>query len=321
VSGEFTLTGDNYYTPEADKAYYSCSQIDAFRECEAKAMAVLQGRFARETGDAFLLGQYFHAAMESDEAFKKFCDEHFGEIFKTRGTKARGLEIVGKYAKFEAADNWIKAAKAEPAFRMLMDMEGENEVPMAGLLFGRYPFKVRFDRYVKSPQRSIIDWKTVANIWDAHYDEKQGKRVSFAEYFGYYTRAAVYTEIERQSAGEGNGPAFYLACVSKQDPPDRGLFTFNNPTDRQKMDMALDDLCKSMARIDRVKHGLERPARCGRCDYCRATKEIRGPLCVYELDPGHRPPRVYELDPGQRPPREEDYAAPEAAPDGLPRPA
>jgi hypothetical protein len=304
TENKFTLTRDNYYTREADSAYYSCSQIDAFRECEAKAIAVLQGRFERKTGDAFLLGQYFHAAMESDEAFETFGKEHFGEIFKTKETKARGFEIIGKYAKFADADVWIDAAKADPKFRMFREMDGENEIAMEGILFDRYPFKVRFDRYIKSP-RAIIDWKTTANIWETHYDETQGKRVSFAEYYGYYTRAAVYIEIERQNTGASSDAAFYLACVSKQDPPDKALLTFSNPMDRQKMDKALDELRADMFRIDQVKFGYSKPKRCGKCDYCRSTKQIRGTLSVWELDPG------------QRPPMEDDYAAPEVTPDGI----
>jgi hypothetical protein len=301
----FILTDGNYYSQEADRAYYSCSQIDAFRECEAKALATLQGRFGREAGDAFLLGQYFHAAMESDEAFKAFCDGHFDLVFRTKETKARGLEITGKYAKFAEADKWIAAAKSEPAFAKFRDMDGRNEVSMHGAMFGRYPFKVRFDRYIRiGSMRVILDWKTAAGIWDTYYDEARGRRVSFAEHYGYYTRAAVYTEIERQNAGEASDAAFFLACVSKQDPPDRELLTFSNPFDRQKMDIALDELQKGMARIDRIKRGFAKPARCGRCDYCRATKRIRGSL------------NVYSLDPGERPPREPDYAAPDVVPDG-----
>jgi hypothetical protein len=45
--------------------------------------------------------------------------------------------------------------------------------------------------------------------------------------------------------------------------------------------------------------------RCGDCDYCRSTKQIKGVMSVFELDPGQRPPRV------------PDYAAPDIVPDGV----
>jgi hypothetical protein len=286
----FVLTNDNYYSKEADRAYYSCSQIDSFRECEAKAMASLEGRYERKTGDAFLVGQYFHAAMESDEAFKEFCDAHFDEIFKTKETKARGFEITGKYAKFADADNWVSVAKADPVFNKFREMDGENEVSFSGTLFDLYPWKVRFDRYIHNP-RSILDWKTTANIRETFYDPEQGKRVSFVEYYGYYTRAAVYLEIERQNSGFDTDAAFYLACVSKQDPPGKELLTFSNALDRQKMDVALDNLRRDMVRIDRVKSGYAKPKRCEECDYCRATKKITGIMNVWQLDPGERPER------------------------------
>lgn len=52
------LTDENYYSVEADKDFMSCSQYQAFMECEAKQMAKLQGRWVDEPKEAFIVGNY-----------------------------------------------------------------------------------------------------------------------------------------------------------------------------------------------------------------------------------------------------------------------
>lgn len=113
------LTRDNYYTPEADWAYMSCSQYQGWCECEAKQMAKLQGRWVDEPKEAFLVGNYFHTHFEGPEAHEQFCQEHFEEIYKTKTLKdkATGLETVvatGKRAAYEQADKMIQTAERIP---------------------------------------------------------------------------------------------------------------------------------------------------------------------------------------------------------------
>ena len=40
------LTAENYYSREANQAYFSASQIKAFLECESRTMAELRGEYA-----------------------------------------------------------------------------------------------------------------------------------------------------------------------------------------------------------------------------------------------------------------------------------
>ena len=46
------LTRDNYYTPEADWAYMSCSQFQSWNECEARELAILEGRWTPKETEA-----------------------------------------------------------------------------------------------------------------------------------------------------------------------------------------------------------------------------------------------------------------------------
>lgn len=291
-NSEFVLDKDNYYSREADRHYLSASQYEAFLECEAAAMAKLQGRYTPEESEALLVGRYFHSWFEGEAEFKQFCAENSSKIFKIKETKARGIEIVGKYAPFEVADRMIAKANADPMIKQLIDLPGENEIMMHGKLFGMYPWKIRLDKYIPD-KRLIIDWKTVANIQEVTWSAKEGAKVTFIENFNYMMRAAVYIEIEKQFTGKQTDPVFMLVCLSKQDPPDKEMILLNH---RQRLDLELEKIQERIGRIQRIKDGLIVPTRCGHCEYCRSTKKIFSPIEYFKLEPANRGPR------------EEDYA-------------
>ena len=218
------LTRDNYYTPEADWAYMSCSQYQGWCECEAKQMAKLQGRWVDEPKEAFLVGNYFHTHFEGPEAHEQFCQEHFEEIYKTKTLKdkATGLETVvatGKRAAYEQADKMIQTAERDPLIRSLLDLPGENEMIMTGKLFG-VPWRIRVDKYAPDG-RLIIDYKTVANINELKWSSELHEKVTFIDAYGYMMRAAVYSEIEKQFSGNPTDPHFIIVAISKQDYPDK----------------------------------------------------------------------------------------------------
>lgn len=315
----FVLTDENYYSREADMAYMSCSQFQGFAECEAKALAKLQGRWTDEEKEAFLVGNYFHSYFESPEAHKKFCDDHFDSIFKTkdvtikRATKDRPAiketVITGKYAPYEMADKMIRCAESDPVIKRFIDMDGNCEQFMTGEVFG-FPWRMKMDKYM--PQsRMIIDYKTVANIRETKYDPEKGGRVTFVEGYGYIFRAAVYSMIECQNvtgetfsalynrlkSGELSLPNFVLICISKQDYPDKELVRLNH---KQAYIYELEAMKDRLYRYQSIKEGRAMPKRCGLCDYCRATKKITGIKPYYELNPEYRTER------------EEDYALREA---------
>lgn len=291
------LTRDNYYTPEADWAYMSCSQYQGWCECEAKQMAKLQGRWVDEPREAFLVGNYFHTYFEGPEAHEQFCQEHFGEIYKTRTLKDKvtGLETVvatGKRAAYEQADKMIQTAEGDPLIRSLLDLPGENEMIMTGRLFG-VPWRIRVDKYVPDG-RLIIDYKTVANINELKWSSELHEKVTFIDAYGYMMRAAVYSEIEKQFSGSTTDPHFIIIAISKQDYPDKDVLELNH---RQRYDYELEQIKERIQHIQRVKDGSLKPTRCGFCDYCRATKRL------FSIRP------YFRLMPEFREGREEDYAA------------
>ena len=285
------LTADNYYSLEADREYMSCSQYQDFVSCEARAMAKLDGRYVSKKSEALTVGNYFHTAMESPEAHDKFCQENFDDIFKYRVSKAGEITVTGKYAPYVTADKMIEVCQSDPLIKSLVDMPGENEKIMTGVLFGM-PWKIRLDKY-RADIRMIIDWKTTADINKTEYNVNLGERESFIEYLGYMMRAAVYTEIEKQFTGNDSDPDFVIVAVSKQDPPDKGAFLLNH---RQRYDYELEEVKKHMERIYGVKSGRFAPVRCGNCDYCRSTKVLKKIVPYYTLNPKFRDEREEETD-------------------------
>lgn len=282
------LTRDNYYTPEADREYMSCSQYQSFCECEAKAMAKIEGRWTDPDKEAFLVGNYFHTFFEGPEAHEQFIRENFDKIFKTKVIKGKKGEpdqtvVTGKYAPYEQADKMIEVAQNDPLIKSLIDLPGENEKIMTGELWG-VPWRIRLDKYVPDG-RMIIDWKTVANISELKWSEAMHEKVTFIDAYGYMMRAAVYTEIEKQNAHSAEDAPFIVVAISKQDYPDKEALYLNH---RQRYDYELEQIKKRLGMIQMIKAGRVKPKRCGCCDYCRATKVLTAIRPYYTLMPDFR---------------------------------
>lgn len=284
------LTRDNYYTPEADREYMSCSQYQDFLECEAATMAKMHGLYKPSETEALIVGNYVHTALESDEAHEEFLKKYEDVIFKKKVDKKTGEVIItGKYAPFVKADEIIHTFVTDPVFKKLILLDGENEKIMTGTLFGM-KWKIRLDKYVPDT-RMIIDYKTAADLTRTEYNTELGERESFLEALGYLMRAAIYSEIEKQFTARSEDPPFVILAVTKQDPPDKGAYLLNH---RQRYDYELERVEEHMRRIRRVKSGQAVPTRCGHCEWCRRTKKLKGIVPYYTIRPGFKDEREEE---------------------------
>ena len=269
----------------------SCSQYQRFCECEAKAMAVMEGRWVEEEKEAYLVGNYFHTAFESEEAHEQFIVEHEDAIFKKTRKKLELGTLPDKYAPYALADKMIEVARRDPLIASLIAMHGENEKIITGELFG-VPWRARLDKYVPDG-RLIIDWKTVANVSDLKWSDELHDKVTFIDAYGYMMRAAVYTELEKQTAGSTEDASFIIVAISKQDYPDKEALLLNH---RQRYDYELAQIKERIPYIQAVKSGQMKAKRCGRCDYCRATKQLHEIRPYYTLMPEFREARDDEYD-------------------------
>jgi hypothetical protein len=277
MTGKFELSSSNYYSIEADRHYMSCSLFDRFRECEHRAFAEITGKIERpkKEGRAFAVGHYVHSAFEGKEAFAAYTRDHWNEVYKPASNK--------KFADIIQADEMLAVAYRDPMIRKLIDLDGEAELIVTGTLFDVIPWRARFDKYITSPERVIIDWKTVADLYETKYDKARGEHVSFVRQWGYDRRAAVYGELERQLSGADSDAIFLLVCLSKQKPPGKEIISMNR---RAELDAALEEMRADSLHFWRVMQGQEKPIRCERCAYCRSTKKITAPIDFTALDPG-----------------------------------
>ena len=252
------LTNSNYFTPEANRDYWSVSQFKEFDKCEAAGLAAVRGEYTRPETDALLVGSYVDAYFAGElDAFRARAGD---KLFKKNG---------GLYSKFENANDMINRISREPV--LLEFLSGEKQVIQTGELFG-VPWKIKMD--VFNGER-IVDLKCVKDF-EPIYKEGAG-RVSWIEYWGYDIQGAIYQRVEQLSSGRDKPLPFYIVAVTKEKTPDFDVIQIPQHT----LDTALRIVEAKIDRFDLVKMGMIPAARCERCEYCKQTKILTAPN-IYE---------------------------------------
>lgn len=263
------LTAENYYSPEANQAYFSVSQIKSMMECEAKAVAEMNGEYVRDKSSALLVGGYIDAYFSGElEAFKAANPEIFTKKGELRADYAKAEEIIARIEREPLADAMLS---------------GEKQKIVTGRI-GGFPFKAKLDCYLNRElvreignqfdgmgnllmeHGAIVDLKIMKDF-EPMYKAEEG-RLSFVEYWGYDLQMAVYQELMRQNTGH-QLPCYILAA-SKQDPPDITLIQI--PQD--VMDYHIERLLRKISFMADVKEGTAPQYRCEKCAYCRQTKRL-----------------------------------------------
>lgn len=271
------LTPANYYSLQANRAYFSISQIKQFDTCEACAMAELAGEYAKEKTVALLVGGYVDAHFSGElEAFKAENPEIF--------TKKGDLR-----SEYQQAENII--ARIERDALAIHMLSGEKQQIITGKIAGQ-PFKAKLDCWLEEtsvheiakafPEMAellfsagaIVDLKIVRDFAPLYRDGEG--RLNFIEYWGYDLQMAVYQELKRQQIGE-QVPCFILAAT-KERVPDLGLFQ----VPQFLMDANLVLLKDRLPHLTAVKDGRETAEACGICDHCKTVKELTGAVWLEE---------------------------------------
>lgn len=262
---DFILTEENYYSKEADMKYMSVHQYLDFvghmgvHGCEEMAMAKLKGEFEQETTTAMLVGSYVDSYFEGTlEQFKK---EH-PECFTQKG------ELK---ASFKQAEKMIERCEKDSYF--MSTMQGEKQVIMTAYLFG-CEWKIKMDSYL--PGKAIVDLKTSADIHKAWKVQDYGY-ASFVEYWGYTLQMAVYQKVVEINTGK-KLPC-YISVVTKEDSPEIAVINI----DQMTLDHALNEIEMNMPSVLMVKSGEAETVRCEKCDYCKATKVLKGAISYMDL--------------------------------------
>ena len=250
----------NYFSHEADMAYFSASQVKSFRKCEAATMAQLEGRYLREMSQALMVGQYVDAALTGD--LDEWCGCH-PEIRKRDGSLK---------AEFLQASEMVGRANRDPLF---MDyMKGDHQAILTADLFG-VPFKAKFDVLAKD---RIVDLKTVRDF-SSVYLPGQG-RVDFATAWDWPLQMAIYQRI--YELNEGVKLPCYLAVITKETPPDIRIVQI----EQERMDAEIAWLEQVLPRYEAVKSGAIDPERCEGCAWCRQSRVLMGPELLGDMEEG-----------------------------------
>lgn len=262
---DFVLSEENYYSQEADRRYMSVHQYLDFVGhmgvvgCEARAMAKLSGEWEEETTTAMLVGSYVDSYFEG--TLDEFMQEH-PDCFTQKG------ELKAVYKR---AEKMIARCEKDPYF--MSSLEGKKQVIMTGYLFG-CEWKIKMDSYL--PGKAIVDLKTSADIHKAWKVQDYGY-ASFIEYWGYILQLAVYQKIVEINTGD-KLPC-YISVVTKEDSPEIEVIYI----DQLSLDHALNEISMNMQSVLMVKNGEAEPVRCEKCDYCKSTKVLTGPINYRDL--------------------------------------
>lgn len=265
---DFVLTADNYYSREADMLYMSAHQYLDFaghmgvHGCEARAMAKLLGEWEDPVTQAMLVGSYVDSYFEG--TLEQFMEEH-PDCFTKKG------DLKAEYKK---ADRMIERCEADSYF--MQTMSGEKQVIMTAHMFGS-DWKIKIDSYI--PGKAIVDLKTSANIHKAWKVEDYGW-VSFVEYWAYTIQLAIYQKVVEINTGK-KLPC-YISVVTKEDTPEIKVIY----VDQFILDHALNEVETNMPAVLAVKNRDVEPIRCEKCDYCKSTEILTGPVRMEDLITG-----------------------------------
>lgn len=238
------LTSENYYQATE---YMSVSQYKDFCQCEAMAMAKINGTYTEEETTAMLVGGYVDAWFEG--TLDEFKEKH-PEIFKRDG------ELRADYAQ---ADQIIKRVQQDKLFMEYMG--GEKQVIETAELFGTQ-WKIKIDSLCPD---KIVDLKCMRTM-----DRVIGK--SFVEYWRYDTQLAVYQRVHFENTGIML--PCYLAVCTKEKVTDIAIIEIP----QWRLNECIEEVERDMPRILEVKGGLVEPEPCGVCDYCKSVKVLTKPI-------------------------------------------
>ena len=240
------LTRENYFSKEMNLRYMSVSQFKSFMQCEAGALAEINGEVEREKSVCLLVGSYV------DSYFSNNLD-----LFKAQNPEIFLKGKVELKSEYNHADYIIERIERDPM--MMKYLSGEKQVIKTGEIEGVL-FKSMIDSYHIG--KAIVDLKIVKDLskmW------KDGLKLSFVEFWKYDFQASVYCTLE------GNNLPFFIAAATKEKPePDLAIISIP----QERLDFCLDIVKQNVKRFDDIKKGLIEPTRCEQCSYCRKTKVL-----------------------------------------------
>ena len=242
------LTNENYFSKENQKKYMGYSQFKSFCECEAKALAEINGTYEKEPTTSMLVGSYI------DAYFSRELDQFITnnpQCFTNKGDLR---------AEFRNAEEIIQRIKSDPFMMSLLN--GEHQKNMTGTING-VEFKIKIDSMLPD---ITVDQKILKDCEDVWADS-MGK-VSFIYANRYDIQAAIYQAVRAEN--EGVKKPFILAVATKEKETDLRVFKFSD----EAIKNAYEEVYSKAPRFKEIKNGTIEPTACGQCNYCKRIKKL-----------------------------------------------
>lgn len=258
-----TLTHDNYHSREANLAYMSVSQYKQWRACPSTALAIHRGEWMTTPSDAMILGSYVDGKLLQPEKLAADMANNPDTYFTKQGKPRAFVEQGNQMAERARSDKVFTAAIA-----------GDHQMiitfPLAGVTWKSMMDVVNHDT------KTVCDLKTTRSLDYTEWSDASQSRLSWIEIYGYWTQMAVY-RLAYKHAFKALPKHTLLAAVTKENPPDIGVYLFDN---RQRLNYEIEQIKATMPTIMRYMDGSVPAPRCGKCDHCRLTKVIENIIPV-----------------------------------------
>lgn len=251
------LNNLNYFSKEADLEYLSVSQYKLFRECEAKALAIINGSEEKKETDALLQGKLFEELVAGDA--KLFVAQH-PEMVSTRGSTAGQLK-----AEFQRVIKAAEKFNSQKFFKDIID-KCDKQVILTGEIMG-VPIKCCLDLFDKKTN-SIYDIKCMSDFKE-QWNKPEKAYVPWYYNWGYVLQLAVYREIVKQNFNE-EPKEIALIAATKEEIPDIQAISFSKGV----LDLELEEFARNIKHFDDIKKGKIPAEKCNECSYCKTIKEI-----------------------------------------------
>jgi hypothetical protein len=269
------ITQENYYSQEANQAYFTASQIKTFMDCPSRWIAERCGKYKRQVTKELFHGQYIDTALTEPEKFDQFCMDHSDEIFT--GNK--------KYKPIQDIDAAIRRVKRDEYFMRMIT--GEAQVIITLEDFHGHPYKCMLD-ILNKEECFLTDLKSTFDIngelWTV-LDDGSFAKLHWIAHWRYPLQIALYREAVLLKWGFRAEP--FIAGMEKKAIPNFDVFAMLDPANPLPFQGELKRGIEAMDRMDLIQHlgpfeeGVD---SCGRCEWCLMNKELSGPK-MFKFDP------------------------------------
>jgi hypothetical protein len=297
MSADLALTGENYYSLEANRAYMSNSQWGDWLKCEAAAYAEYvvggdaerpgtvtdAGGYCAPERDYFVLGKWMHEMVLQSDGWS---DRALALSHATIGRSRVMRTAKGQWnATGEKLNRMLARWQQEEDLHGLM--VGQKEVLLTGAI-GGIPWRCAIDNLapdffsdLKTPRSLKPDWKeSRLDVWP----DGRPKRVlvPWYEVHNYLRQIAVYRYLCWLQDGVWRDP--YLVAVSKDEQPLVRAFGWEEDELEARAEWELAQIVEQVPRIQALREGDGSDAvRCGSCQYCRLTDRSYGNIELLAL--------------------------------------